>query len=340
MFCNIKSVLLCLVFFITTLNAGFVVDAATNPVSLYVYEDNGIYEVIICLKEDIQINSFQLKLKYDKNYLQPQEADFDEKFKSMYNSNKSALLKSSIKNNETDNCVIFLGVQTDDAVALQRAGTIIGLVRFKIELTDAGELAKQLDTIRLLVEVMEGSDGNIITEEEGLEVRAVVINNRDDIDNEENEAVDEEDLREDKAYRDKTNVNDSVTLKDSDKTDNNIKNKNGNISDTNKQVESDNGGQNKSVYGEDSPNENAPVSESTTAGVIADENKQSESSNDLKIEKEESKDNKKNSESGTGKAKSKPLSEIAPILLAAGAIIVATGAFILRKQLKFLINKL
>ncbi len=200
--------LFCIIISITLFKTGFVVFSAANPVSLSLADNEQMYELSIFLREDVKMNSFQFRLEYNKSHIQICETDFDEQFIAIYNSNTNALLRNGIKDGSPKSSIVFLGVQTDDKAALQKSGTVIATVKFSVDLTDSGDIVKELDSIILNVEVLEGSDGNIV---DGSEIWRVSAVRMDDNEFNGRDYVDEDDLREDKAYGDNNFLNDFVS---------------------------------------------------------------------------------------------------------------------------------
>lgn len=173
------------------MNTGFVTWAVANPVSLYAEKESEIYKVSVVLEEASQINAFQLKIEYNRQYLQLQRVYFDEQFELSYNGQNNGLLKCS-NNGETNGYVRFLGVQTDDSAASQKSGTVIGIMEFTTDLTDVAELAKALDTVVMTVEVIQSDDGNLAPKDGSWRVKASINNKKY-----EKKPGDEEDLKED-----------------------------------------------------------------------------------------------------------------------------------------------
>lgn len=140
---------------------GFVVEASANPVSLLLSEADNCYKLTVYLNSDAQMNAFQFKLDFDnKNIDVISNVDFHGDFLKEYNGNNGAMLKCRYNENKSN--VTFLGVQTDNACAFVNKNTIISEILFKPHAEDAGEIAKQLDSIVMTIEVIEGLDGNIV----------------------------------------------------------------------------------------------------------------------------------------------------------------------------------
>lgn len=141
---------------------GFVVEASANPVSLLLSEADNCYKLTVYLNSDIQMNAFQFKLDFDnKNIDIISNVDFYCDFLKEYNGNNGAMLKCRYNENKSN--VIFLGVQTDNACAFVNKNTVISEILFKPHAEDVGEIAKQLDSIVMTIEVIEGLDGNIVS---------------------------------------------------------------------------------------------------------------------------------------------------------------------------------
>lgn len=141
---------------------GFVVEASANPVSLLLSESDNCYKLTVYLNSDAQMNAFQFKLDFDnKNIDVISNVDFHGDFLKEYNGNNGAMLKCRYNENKSN--VTFLGVQTDNACAFVNKNTIISEILFKPHAEDAGEIAKQLDSIVMKIEVIEGLDGNIVS---------------------------------------------------------------------------------------------------------------------------------------------------------------------------------
>ena len=197
------------------LGMGFVAYAAANPVSLYINENNGEYEAVIYLKDNQQMNAFQMKLLYDKKTVQIDSYDFDESFKKIYNAQGNALIRSSMKD---DGCISFIGVQTDENCANLKSQSDIAHVRFKIKKSDAGEIAAVLNSFILKIEVIEADNGNIVTDENGWEVHAVYEKTTNNTTNIENKA-DADDENENNADGGKTKSSDNVPASDLNNSD-------------------------------------------------------------------------------------------------------------------------
>ena len=197
------------------LEMGFVAYAAANPVSLYINENNGEYEAVIYLKDNQQMNAFQMKLLYDKKTVQIDSYDFDESFKKIYNAQGNALIRSSMKD---DGCISFIGVQTDENCANLKSQSDIAHVRFKIKKSDAGEIAAALNSFILKIEVIEAGNGNIVTDENGWEVHAVYEKTTNNTINIENKA-DADDENENNADGGKTKPSDNVPASDLNNSD-------------------------------------------------------------------------------------------------------------------------
>ena len=197
------------------LKMGFVAYAAANPVSLYINENNGEYEAVIYLKDNQQMNAFQMKLLYDKKTVQIDSYDFDESFKKIYNAQGNALIRCSMKD---DGVISFIGVQTDENCANLKSQSDIAHVRFKIKKSDAGEIAAALNSFILKIEVIEADNGNIVTDENGWDVHAVyekTTNNTTNIEN----AADADDENENNADGGKTKSSDNVPASDLNNSD-------------------------------------------------------------------------------------------------------------------------
>lgn len=197
------------------LGMGFVAYAAANPVSLYINENNGEYEAVIYLKDNQQMNAFQMKLLYDKKTVQIDSYDFDESFKKIYNTQGNALIRSSMKD---DGCISFIGVQTDENCANLKSQSDIAHVRFKIKKSDAGEIAAALNSFILKIEVIEADNGNIVTDENSWEVHAVYEKTTNNTTNIENKA-DADDENENNADGGKTKSSDNVPASDLNNSD-------------------------------------------------------------------------------------------------------------------------
>ena len=194
---------------------GFVAYAAANPVSLYINENNGEYEAVIYLKDNQQMNAFQMKLLYDKKTVQIDSYDFDESFKKIYNAQGNALVRCSMKD---DGCISFIGVQTDENCANLKSQSDIAYVRFKIKKSDAGEIAAALNSFILKIEVIEADNGNIVTDENGWAVHAVYEKTTNNTTNIENKA-DADDENENNADGGKTKSSDNVPASDLNNSD-------------------------------------------------------------------------------------------------------------------------
>ena len=194
---------------------GFVAYAAANPVSLYINENNGEYEAVIYLKDNQQMNAFQMKLLYDKKTVQIDSYDFDESFKKIYNAQGNALIRCSMKD---DGCISFIGVQTDENCANLKSQSDIAYVRFKIKKSDAGEIAAALNSFILKIEVIEADNGNIVTDENGWAVHAVYEKTTNNTTNIENKA-DADDENENNADGGKTKSSDNVPASDLNNSD-------------------------------------------------------------------------------------------------------------------------
>ena len=197
------------------LEMGFVAYAAANPVSLYINENNGEYEAVIYLKDNQQMNAFQMKLLYDKKTVQIDSYDFDESFKKIYNAQGNALIRCSMKD---DGCISFIGVQTDENCANLKSQSDIAYVRFKIKKSDAGEIAAALNSFILKIEVIEADNGNIVTDENGWAVHAVYEKTTNNTTNIENKA-DADDENENNADGGKTKSSDNVPASDLNNSD-------------------------------------------------------------------------------------------------------------------------
>ena len=197
------------------LEMGFVAYAAANPVSLYINENNGEYEAVIYLKDNQQMNAFQMKLLYDKKTVQIDSYDFDESFKKIYNAQGNALVRCSMKD---DGCISFIGVQTDENCANLKSQSDIAYVRFKIKKSDAGEIAAALNSFILKIEVIEADNGNIVTDENGWAVHAVYEKTTNNTTNIENKA-DADDENENNADGGKTKSSDNVPASDLNNSD-------------------------------------------------------------------------------------------------------------------------
>ena len=197
------------------LEMGFVAYAAANPVSLYINENNGEYEAVIYLKDNQQMNAFQMKLLYDKKTVQIDSYDFDESFKKIYNAQGNALIRCSMKD---DGCISFIGVQTDENCANLKSQSDIAYVRFKIKKSDAGEIAAALNSFILKIEVIEADNGNIVTDENGWAVHAVYEKTTNNTTNMENKA-DADDENENNADGGKTKSSDNVPASDLNNSD-------------------------------------------------------------------------------------------------------------------------
>ena len=206
----------CLLIVVTIcLEMGFVAYAAANPVSLYINENNGEYEAVIYLKDNQQMNAFQMKLLYDKKTVQIDSYDFDESFKKIYNAQGNALIRCSMKD---DGCISFIGVQTDENCANLKSQSDIAYVRFKIKKSDAGEIAAALNSFILKIEVIEADNGNIVTDENGWAVHAVYEKTTNNTTNIENKA-DADDENENNADGGKTKSSDNVPASDLNNSD-------------------------------------------------------------------------------------------------------------------------
>ena len=197
------------------LEMGCVAYAAANPVSLYINENNGEYEAVIYLKDNQQMNAFQMKLLYDKKTVQIDSYDFDESFKKIYNAQGNALVRCSMKD---DGCISFIGVQTDENCANLKSQSDIAYVRFKIKKSDAGEIAAALNSFILKIEVIEADNGNIVTDENGWAVHAVYEKTTNNTTNIENKA-DADDENENNADGGKTKSSDNVPASDLNNSD-------------------------------------------------------------------------------------------------------------------------
>ena len=197
------------------LKMGFVAYAAANPVSLYINENNGEYEAVIYLKDNQQMNAFQMKLLYDKKTVQIDSYDFDESFKKIYNAQGNALIRCSMKD---DGCISFIGVQTDENCANLKSQSDIAYVRFKIKKSDAGEIAAALNSFILKIVVIEADNGNIVTDENGWAVHAVYEKTTNNTTNIENKA-DADDENENNADGGKTKSSDNVPASDLNNSD-------------------------------------------------------------------------------------------------------------------------
>lgn len=171
--------IICIFYFIycfCLLKTGFVVEASANPVSLLLSEEDDCYKLSVYLNNDAQMNAFQLKLDFDNKDIDiVSNVEFYSDFLKKYNGNNGAMLKCRYNENKSN--VLFLGVQTDNACAFVRKNTVISEILFKPHSDDAGEIAKQLDSIVMTIEVLEGLDGNIVNSDSEWTVYANRKNN-------------------------------------------------------------------------------------------------------------------------------------------------------------------
>lgn len=158
-----------LIILLIPLQTGFVVYSAANPVSISLKETEQGCDVKIELEEDALLRAFQIRLYFDGDKLTLQEGQaFDESFLNGYNANGAALMTSRPVDKGRNSSLILLGVQTDEACALVKKGTQLAGASFHLDLLDAdvAERAEAFHTLYLQVEVLEGTDGNLATDEE------------------------------------------------------------------------------------------------------------------------------------------------------------------------------
>jgi len=199
------------------LGTGFVVEAA-NPVSVIISDcteeftdnnsDGRIFRLRIYLKEAQQINAFQFRVDFDNSVLKTYgQIKLADDFLNKYNSNNSAL--TSCKYNEKKSNIILLGLQVDDRLSNLDSGIVFSDIMFETGSMDVGESAKQLESIKFTVEVLEGENGNIVDNDSSW----VIYANH----NIKQEPVSEEDLKEDVGkYKENSNNYDTEISKNDD----------------------------------------------------------------------------------------------------------------------------
>lgn len=156
--------------FLFLFKTGFVLEAA-NPVLAVLtdcsneYEEESmsgkIYRLRISLKENMQINAFQFRIEFDNSVLTLyKKVNLSDDLLNKYNKNNSAM--TSANYNENNSNIFLLGLQLDEECANLDSGTIFSDILFKTHSTDAGECAKQLESIKFIVEVLEADNGNMV----------------------------------------------------------------------------------------------------------------------------------------------------------------------------------